>query len=266
MTLLARLVEVSERVGASSARLAKARELADFLRSLEPAEIAIGVLYLAGELPQGRFGIGYSTLRAASEAVAATTPSLSIIETDRRLSEIATIRGTGSSARRAQALRDLFALATPEEHEFLIRLLVGELRQGALAGVMVDAIAAATSLPLAEVRRAAMYEKSLGLLARTGFERGVAGLREFQLQVMTPVAPMLAQTAAEVDEALEMLSGDLAFEWKMDGARIQVHKQGDLVRIYTRSLNEVTSAIPEIVAAAQSYLRTRWSSMARRSR
>jgi DNA ligase 1 len=251
MTLLSTLVETSGKVAATSSRSAKVRELAACLSAMSLDEVAIGVLYLAGELPQGRFGIGYATLRAASEAVAATSPSLSIIETDRRLTEIAAIRGTGSSARRAENLRNLFALSTPEEHEFLIRLLVGELRQGALAGVMVDAIAAATQLPLAEVRRAAMYEKSLGALARVGFERGVEGLREFQLQVMTPIAPMLAQTATGVDEALEVLSGELAFEWKMDGARIQVHKQGDLVRIYTRSLNEVTSAIPEIVAAAQ---------------
>jgi DNA ligase 1 len=252
MTLLVTLVETSRKIAATASRFAKVRELAACLSKLSLDEVAIGVLYLAGELPQGRVGLGYATLRAASEGVSATSPSLSIIDTDRRLSEIAVIRGTGSSARRAQTLRELFALATPEEHEFLIRLLVGELRQGALAGAMVDAIAAATQLPLAEVRRAAMYEKSLGVLARTGFERGVAGLHEFQLQVMTPIAPMLAQTATGVEEALEVLPGALAFEWKMDGARIQVHKQGDSVRIYTRSLNEVTSAIPEIVAAAQS--------------
>ena len=132
-----------------------------------------------------------------------------------------------------------------------MRLLVGELRQGALTGVMIDAIAAVTGVPLPEVRRAAMYESNLGAIARVGLEAGAPGLQRFQLQVMSPIAPMLAQTANDVDEALETLSGEVAFEWKMDGARIQVHKQGDVVRIFTRNLNDVTSAIPEIADAAR---------------
>jgi DNA ligase-1 len=251
MVLLATIVDTSKRVAATASRSAKVRELAACLREMTPAEVDIGAPYLAGETPQGRIGIGYATLRASSEARAAATPALSILDVDQRLTEVASIRGSGSSARRAQALRDLFGLATPDEQEFLIRLLVGELRQGALGGVMVDAIAAATGLPLEEVRRAAMYEKSLGVLARTGFESGVAGLRRFQLQLMSPISPMLAQTAGDVEEALASLTGEVAFEWKMDGARIQVHKQGDSVRIYTRSLNEVTSAIPEIVSEIQ---------------
>jgi DNA ligase-1 len=209
-------------------------------------EVEIGVLFLSGEIRQGRIGIGYGTLRASSEARAAATATLTTMDVDARLTDIAAIRGAGSTAKRAQALRDLFGMATPDEQEFLIRLLVGELRQGALAGVMVDAIAAATALPLEEVRRAAMYE-SLGVLARTGFESGAPGLQRFQLQVMSPISPMLAQTAGDVEEALASLTGAVVFEWKMDGARIQVHKQGDVVRIYTRSLNEVTAAIPEIV-------------------
>jgi len=248
MTLLVTLVDTSKKIAATSARSAKIRELTSALRAMNAEEVAIGTLYLAGETRQGRLGIGYATLRKAREANAAAVATLEILEVDRRLAALATIGGSGSSAKRAQMLHELFSLATPDEQEFLIRLLVGELRQGALAGVMIDAIAAATQLPIADVRRAAMYEKSLGVLVRTGFETGVEGLRRFQLQLMSPIAPMLAQTAGDVDEALEALAKPVAFEWKMDGARIQVHKQGDTVRIYTRSLNEVTSAIPEIVA------------------
>lgn len=252
MTLLANLVDTSQRVSATSARLAKVRELAACLRALEPGEIEIAVQYLAGEVPQGRFGIGYAVLQSASTGSAADTSTLSIAEVDHRLTEIAAIRGSGSTVRRAEALRELFSRATKAEQEFLIRLLVGELRQGALAGVMVDAIAAAADSPVTHVRRAVMYAKSLGAVARIAFLEGSAGLTGFQLEPLSPLAPMLAQTAADVAEALEQFSGEVAFEWKMDGARIQVHKVADTVRIYTRSLNEVTAAVPEIAEAVQS--------------
>lgn len=248
MTLLISIVDTSHQVAATSARSAKTRALAACVRDMSADEVEIGVAYLTGETPQGRFGIGYATLRAAGEAHAAASATLTLLDVDARLADIAAIRGAGSAAKRAQALRDLFGLATQAEQEFLIRLLIGELRQGALSGVMVDAIAAAAKLPIDHVRRAAMYEKSLGRLAKIAFENGADGLAQFQLQLMSPIAPMLAQTAADVDEALETLSGEVVFEWKLDGARIQVHKRDDEVRIYTRSLNEITSSIPEIVA------------------
>jgi DNA ligase-1 len=176
---------------------------------------------------------------------------LSIAGIDQDLTELAAIRGSGSAARRAQALRDLFSRATPGEHQFLLRLLVGELRQGALGGVMVEAIAAAAAIPVAQVRRAAMYSQSLGAVARTALVDGVAALEKFQLELFAPIAPMLAQTAADVAEALSELQGEVEFEWKMDGARIQAHKVGDDVRLYTRSLNDVTAAVPEIVATVR---------------
>src|SRR6266480_4573395 len=251
MTLLADLVHTSQRVGATAARLAKVRELASFLRALAPDEIETAAHYLAGETPQGRVGIGYATLQAAAASGAASTETLSIAEVDRRLGVIATIRGAGSAARRAQALRELFLRATTPEQQFLLHLLVGELRQGALAGSMVEAIAAAAELPVAQVRRAAMYSKSLGAVARAALREGADALRRFQLELFSPVAPMLAQTAADVGEALTELQGEVAFEWKMDGARIQVHKGADEVRIYTRALNDVTGALPEIVAVAR---------------
>jgi DNA ligase-1 len=252
MSLFANLVAVSQRVGATSARLAKVRELAACLRAVEPSEIDTAVHYLSGEIPQGRFGIGYATLRKASEkGGVASTATLTIAEVDRSLAELAGLRGSGSATRRAEALQLLFAQATRDEQEFLIRLLVGELRQGALEGVMVDAIASAAGIAVEQIRRAAMYAKNLGAVARAALTQGVESLVQFQLEPLSPIAPMLAQTAADVAEALTQLGGEIAFEWKMDGARIQLHKSGGAVRIYTRSSNEVTAAVPEIVETAQ---------------
>ena len=251
MTLLATIVETSVKVAATAARTAKVRELAACLQAFNPEEVIVGVAYLSGETPQGKFGIGYAVLKEAAKQQHAGEPVLTVLEVDRCLTEIAGIRGSGSTAKRGDVLRDLFSLATESEQYFLMRLLIGELRQGALGGVMVDAIAAAAKLPVDKVRRAAMYAKSLGAVAHAAMTGGEAALGSFQLELMSPVAPMLAQTAADAGEALEQLGADAVFEWKMDGARIQVHKRGDVVRIYTRSLNDVTAAVPEIVAAVQ---------------
>jgi DNA ligase-1 len=253
VTLLADLVATSQRVGATSARLRKVQELAAFLRALPPEEIETAVHYLSGETSQGRIGIGYSTLQSAASKTAAGAGTLSIAEVDHCLAAVAGIRGAGSAAHRAAALRELFSRATATEQAFLLRLLVGELRQGALAGVMIDAIAAAAKLPTAQVRRAAMYSKSLGAVARVALLEGADALGRFRLELFSPVAPMLAQTAADVAEALSELPGEVAFEWKMDGARIQVHKMADDVRVYTRGLNEVTGAVPEIVEEARGF-------------
>jgi DNA ligase-1 len=253
MTLLAHLVGTSQRVSTASARRTKVRELAAFLKALPPDEIETAVHYLSGEMTQGRIGISYKALQAAAATGAANEELLSIAEVDRSLAAIDAIRGTGSAARRTEALRALFARATPAEQEFLLRLVVGELRQGALAGVMLEAIAAAAGVPVTEVRRAAMYSKNLGAVARLALLEGTDALAKFQLELFVPAAPMLAQTAADVGEALEALGGEAAFEWKMDGARIQVHKVADEVRIFTRSLNEVTDAVPEIVEAVRTF-------------
>jgi len=246
VTLLAQLVDTSNRVSAAPARTAKVAELAACLRSLAPGEIEIAVLLLSGGIPQGRSGIGPSALRAAAAVSAAKEPALSVLELNRRLEEVAAIRGTGSTAQRANALRDLFCLATPAEQDFLMRLLLAQLRQGALTGVMIDAIAAAASLSVAEVRRGAMYG-GLRATARVALLEGTSALQRFQLEILSPLAPMLAQTAADTGEALQQLQGNVAFEWKMDGARIQAHRSADVVRIFTRNLNDVSAAIPEIV-------------------
>ena len=250
--MFAHLVAVSQRVGATTARLAKVRELAACLRGVEPSEIDTAVHYLSGEIPQGRFGIGYATLRKASEqGGVAATATLTLGDVDRSLAEVAALRGSGSATKRTAALQALFARATRDEQEFLIRLLAGELRQGALEGVMVDAIASASAVPIEQIRRAAMYAKNLGAVARAALTEGTAALAQFQLEPLSPIAPMLAQTAADVGEALSQLGGEVAFEWKMDGARIQLHKVDESVRIYTRSSNDVTAAVPEIVEMAQ---------------
>jgi DNA ligase-1 len=252
VTLFVDLVRTSQRVAATSSRLGKVRELSAFLQTVPPDELEIAVLYLAGEIRQGRIGIGYSTLSAAA-ARSAGSATLPIAEIDVYVSVIAAIRGGGSAARRSEALKDLFSRATPEEQQFLFRLLVGEVRQGALSGVMIDAIAAAASLPVDDVRRAAMYSNSLGAVAAAALLQGSQGLERFQLELFSPIAPMLAQTAADVGAALQTLQGEVVFEWKMDGARIQVHKMGDDVRAYTRSSNDVTGAIPEIIEAVRSF-------------
>src|SRR5512146_1511067 len=238
MTLLAHVVETSSRVGSTSSRLLKVRELAACLRELSPEEIEIGVPYLYGDTRQGRFGIGYAAVRAASTGTPAAAPALSLVEVDRRLQDIAAMRGPGATAQRAGALRELFSLATATEQPFLIRMLMGELRQGALEGVMIDAIAAAAGLQAHQIRRAAMYSRSLGRTARVALLEGAEGLTQFHLETLSPVAPMLAQTAADPGEALHQLHGQVAFEWKMDGARIQAHKSAQEVRIFSRSLNE----------------------------
>ena len=249
-TLLATVVSTSAQVAQTSARSAKTRLLAECLRAVDLDELEIAVLYLAGVIRQGRIGIGPSVLRACVQ-VPAAAPTLSLMEVDRVFDELMAISGSGSGAQRATTLRNLFARATQDEQQFLLRLLAGDLRQGALAGVMIDAIAKAADVPAADVRRAAMYETNLGAIARAAVESGTPALASFQLRVMAPVDPMLAQTAKDVDEALETLPGDVAFEWKMDGARIQVHKLGEVVRIFTRGLNEVTAAIPEIAEQAR---------------
>jgi DNA ligase 1 len=251
MTFISQLADVSQRVAATASRTAKIRELAECLGALDPDEIEIAVQYLAGELPQGKIGISYAALQAASAAAPTENSTMTVRELDRALSEFAAVRGSGSVNKRLASLNALFASCTATEQEFIVRLLVGELRQGAAAGVMLDAVAVAAGLEPKKVRSAAMYADNIGELARTAILDGVAGLARFQLELMTPIAPMLAQTATDIEEALQQLGGRAAFEWKMDGARIQIHKSQDTIRIYTRSCNEVTGAVPEIVDAVR---------------
>ena len=250
MTLLAELVETSRRVAETPSRNAKTALLADCLRKLAPTEIEIGVAYLSGETRQGRSGIGYALVRDARPAAPADTPSLAVSDVDTALAHVASITGAGSKNERTRILASLFARATEEERDFLIRLLLGELRQGALESLMIDAVAAAASLPASSVRQAAMVAHGIVPVALAVLTEGASGLSKFALALMQPIAPMLAQPAADVAAALEAL-GTAAFEWKLDGARVQVHKSGDDVRIFTRNRNDVTASAPEIVEAVR---------------
>ena len=247
MTLLADVVRTSAQVASTSSRLAKTAALAERLRSLEPDEIEIALPYLSGELRQGKLALGYRTLRPANPAA---TRTLTLREVDAAFEAIKAAKGRGSGSQRAEMVDALFGKATAEEQDFLLRLIVGELRQGALEGVMLEALAAASGLPAALVRRAAMVGGGVAPVARAALTQGQAGLERFAIQPMRPILPMLAQPAATPQAALEAL-GEAAFEWKLDGARVQVHKAGDEVRVFTRTLNDVTAAVPEVVAAAR---------------
>jgi DNA ligase 1 len=248
MILLADIVATSRRVGDTPGRNAKIAALAATLRALAPAEIPIGVAYLSGETPQGRSGIGYAMLRDASPATGADAPTLGLVDVDAVLGRIAATMGPGSKAERTRLLSSLLARATDDERDFLFRLLLGELRQGALEALMLDAIAAAAALPVAAVRQAAMVADGAASVASAALSEGASGLARFALVLMQPVAPMLAQPASDVAEALRAF-GTASFEWKLDGARVQVHRSGDDVRVFTRNRNDVTASAPEIVDA-----------------
>lgn len=230
-------------------RLAKITRVAQTLaRAQTPAEISVVVAWLSGELPQRQIGVGWAALR--SLPAPADSASLTVDSVDAAFSAIKGLAGRGSQAQRADRLRALFGAATADEQQFLRRLLSGELRQGALAGVMVDAVAKAAAVPVAAVRRAAMLAGDLPVVAAAVLTGGESALDRFTLQVGRPVGPMLAQTAATVDEAIDKLGGTALFESKLDGARVQVHRAGDTVSVYTRSLEDVTARLPEVVAAA----------------
>jgi DNA ligase 1 len=243
--LLARLVETSGLIASTSRRLGKVDLLAQLIRQLDPDEIEIAVAFLAGSLRQGNIGVGYASIREAMTAPA-TVSTLEIVQVDRAFSDIASVRGAGSELRRRELLSGLFSRTTGPEQQFLIGLLTGELRQGALEGIMLDALARATGVAAVKIRRAAMMAGGLPVIARSLIEQGEAGLTPFTVQLFCPVQPMLAQTAEDVSGAIQDL-GEAAMEYKFDGARVQVHKSGDEVRIYSRRLNEVTGAAPEIV-------------------
>lgn len=248
--MLADVAAASTDIAGASARLAKVSRIADLLGAAadgDPRTVAVTVSWLSGELPQRQIGVGWAALRALPTP--AQLPTLTVDHVDAAFTEIKAIAGQGSQARRADAVRDLFAAATDDEQIFLRRLLSGELRQGALAGVMADAVARAAGIPAAEVRRAAMLAGELPVVAAAALIRGRTALAEFGLQVGRPVGPMLAQTATGVDDALQRLGGTAILETKLDGARVQIHRRGPDVSVYTRSLDDVTARLPEVVAA-----------------
>ncbi len=245
--LLAEVVETAERVTATSSRLAKTEALADLLRRLDPDEVAPAVGFLVGRARQGRVGVGYRTV-ASLMGEPAAEPSLTVHDLDALLDELLATTGSGSAALRSESLRGVGARATEAEQSFVTRVLIGEMRTGALEGVLVDAVAKAAEIPTATVRRAVMLSGDLGATARTALTEGAEALERVGLAVGTPVLPMLASTAADPSAALEV-TGRASVEFKLDGARIQVHRRGDEVRVFTRSLADITARVPEVVAA-----------------
>ena len=245
--LLSELVEVSSHVSATSKRTAKLALISELLKRAAPAEVPLAVAYLSGELRQRKTNVGYATIAAVAPSSFAEASTLTLLDVDNAFEQITNVKaGTGSSRERERLLRELFARATDVERDFITRLVVGELRQGALEGIMLDAVARAADIPLAEVRRAHMMCGNLGVVAEAAFSGGTEALGAFGIELFRPLSPMLAQSADTVADALERL-GNAALEFKLDGARIQVHKRADDVRIYSRNLNEVTDAVPELV-------------------
>jgi ATP-dependent DNA ligase I len=243
--LLASLVETSRRVADTSKRLEKIALLAALLRELRPEEIEIVVQFLAGQIRQGRIGIGYAALRDTRNSHAAN-PTLEILDVDRIFENITEVSGGGSQSRRLELLQTLFAGATEAEQKFVTGLLMGELRQGALEGIMMEAVAKASGISSDLVRRAAMMAGDIARVARAALEQGETGLQQYDVQLFRPIQPMLAQSAGDIPEALASI-GEAALEYKMDGARVQVHKSGGEVAVYSRSLKDVTPAVPEVV-------------------
>jgi DNA ligase-1 len=245
-----RLVELVGRVRATPRKGEKVGLIADLLRETRGPETALLALYLTGTLPQGRIGIGWKTLEPAMPSGPAVGARLTLERVDETLSAVAATTGAGSGDRRLRALRALLESTDEAGRRLLVELLLGEVRQGALDGLVIEAIARASGLAPAEVRTAAMYATGLGDLARAALEEGAAGLPRFSLRLLSPVAPMLASPASDSIEALERL-GEAAFEYKLDGARLQVHRAGDEVRVFTRQLQDVTGRVPEVVEWAR---------------
>jgi DNA ligase-1 len=256
--LLADVVATSGDVASTRARTKKIAALSELLRRCDADEVAAVVCILTGEPRQGRVGIGWRTLATVSEGLgSADTPSITIAELDDAIDLVRRTTGAGSVAARQGVLRSLFERATPPESDFVFRLMTGELRQGALAGIMTDAIARAADVSLDRVRRAAMLGGNLGDTARRALTGGEAELDAVKLEVGRAVLPMLAASSPNVAEAIAA-TGPASVEWKLDGARIQVHRFDDSVRVFTRNLNDVTDRMPEVVDLVMGFRATQF--------
>ncbi|MET8945220.1 ATP-dependent DNA ligase [Streptomyces sp. NPDC004542] len=244
--LLSRLAQVSREVAATSARSRKTALLAELFRQAEADEVPIVIPYLAGRLPQGRLGVGWKVLSRPVRPAA--EPSLTVAGTDARLTELGKVSGPGSQAERTRLVGELMGAATEDEQRFLLGLITGEVRQGALDAVAVEGLAAATGADAADVRRAVMLAGSLQTVAAALLGEGPGALDRFRLTVGRPVLPMLAHSASSVAEAVGKL-GACAVEEKLDGIRVQVHRDGPTVRVVTRTLDDITDRLPEVTSA-----------------
>ncbi len=249
--LLHLLAETSQAVAATSSRKAKSELLASVISELAPTEIEAAIGFLTGSARQGRVGVGWATV-GSIEVTAADSPTIEILELDRLIDEVAATTGAGSEAERTALLESFFTRATAVEQEFVRHVLIGDLRQGALGGVVTDAVAKAAKVKIAAVRRAAMLSGDLGHAAVVALTVGDEGLSQITLEAGRPILPMLASTAADVAEALEH-TGESSVEWKLDGARIQVHRTAEQLRVYTRNLNDVTDRLPSVVEIVEGF-------------
>ena len=248
--LLNQLVTATGEVAATSSRLAKVGVLAALLRELEPDEIGPAIGFLTASPRQGRLGVGWRSLMGL-EVTHAGEPALTVLDVDASLSRLAGADGAGSVLARRSELDALASAATADEWDFLARVMIGELRTGALEGVLLDAIAKGADRQAAVVRRAAMLSGDLGATARLALTGTSEELAAVGLEVGRGVLPMLAATAGSTTEALETLGAAASVEYKLDGARIQVHRDGDDVRVFTRSLADITHRVPELVEAVR---------------
>jgi DNA ligase-1 len=247
MTLLADVVSASTAVAGTSSRSRKVAILAELLKGLGLDEVPIAVGFLAGVPRQGRIGVGYSTIFGI-ECPPAEAASLTIADLDRAIGEVQELTGSGSAGKRRQLLAELLDRATRREADFVRRLLTGELRQGALAGLMLDAIAKAAGVSGEIARRALMLSGDLTRTAAIALHDGEDGLRRVGFEIFRPILPMLASTAETVREGMSTFDRS-SVEWKLDGIRIQIHRRGEEIRVYTRNLNEITHALPGVVRA-----------------
>jgi DNA ligase-1 len=249
--LFVEIARASAEVAQTASKKAKCQRLAALLRDAPPDERAIAARYLSGECGH-KLGVGYATVAELRGAVPpAADPALTVREVDERLAAIGAFKGSGSNTARKRELGAVLARATEIEQGFLGALIVGEIRQGALDALVVDALAAATGLEARAVRQAYMLAGDIGIVAEAALTDGAAGLARFGLTVFRPVLPMLAQTADDPAEALTLLGGPASLELKLDGFRVQIHKDGDDVRVYSRALNDVTGQVPEVVRFAR---------------
>ena len=247
----ARLVSVSQQVAATRARNTKRALLAELLAQTPPEEVEIVTAYLSGTLRQRRTGVGWRGLAELPDP--ADSPTVGVTEVDSTLERIAGLAGSGSGTARRAAVAALFGRLTADEQRYLRGLITGEVRQGALDSVVLDAIAEAAGVPAAAVRRAAMFSALTGPIAVAALGGGEAALEAFGLEVGRPVRPMLASSAPDVAAGVTKVGADgpLVVDTKLDGIRIQVHRRGDEVLVFTRSLEEIGERLPDVVDAVR---------------
>jgi DNA ligase-1 len=252
MSRLSEIVTASTDVAATRSRNQKTERFARVLAALEPAEVRPGVGFLCGELRQGKQGLGYATLRQLQKLPHASSTDLTVLELDEAFTQLAELSGKGSAQRRKALLAGLFGRLSEPERDFVARLVLGELRQGALEAIVVDALGQATGIALPALRRAMLFAGDATDVAVRAITGGEAALAELSIELFRPLRPMLAQTAEDVGDALER-AAPCCFEQKLDGVRIQVHASPERVAIYSRHGNELTEAVPELVALVRSF-------------